>query len=171
LNANLGFVQKIKLAKRKRVELALAGTEWLMLVAVEFIFVNVVRSKEGAGNHDARGHYTVDKEMTHLTIDCIRKTVDQCTGVQDFLIFPSFGGTVTGFGSLPPGLLSVIVAIRASSNSQSIERLTCTNLNQLIGQVVSSPIESLRFGGARRRLHRVPDEFVPGARIPFQICS
>ena len=45
-------------------------------------------------NNYARGHYTIGKEIVDLVLDRIRKLADQCTGLQGFLIFHSFGGTL-----------------------------------------------------------------------------
>ncbi|MGH0139533.1 UNVERIFIED_CONTAM: hypothetical protein FKN15_005451 [Acipenser sinensis] len=60
----------------------------------------MITGKEDAANNYARGHYTIGKE----TID----PADQCTGLQGFLIFHSFGGgTGSGFTSLLMERLSV----------------------------------------------------------------
>lgn len=57
--------------------------------------------KEDAANNYARGHYTVGKEYIDTVIDRIRRLVDNCSSLQGFLIFHSFGGgTGSGFGSL-----------------------------------------------------------------------
>ena len=54
----------------------------------------MVPGKEDAANNYARGHYTVN-------FDCVGKLADNCTGLQGFLIFHSFGGgTGSGFTSL-----------------------------------------------------------------------
>jgi tubulin alpha len=45
-----------------------------------------------------RGHYTIGKEIIDNVIERIRKLSDQCSGLQGFLIFHSFGGG-TGKGS------------------------------------------------------------------------
>ena len=45
-------------------------------------------------NNYARGHYTIGKEIVDLVLDRIRKLADQCTGLQGFLIFHSFGGRI-----------------------------------------------------------------------------
>ena len=45
-------------------------------------------------NNYARGHYTIGKEIVDLVLDRIRKLADQCTGLQGFLIFHSFGGAL-----------------------------------------------------------------------------
>ena len=68
----------------------------------------MVSGKEDAANNYARGHYTVGKEIVDLVLDRIRKLADNCTGLQGFLIFHSFGGgTGSGFTSLLMERLSV----------------------------------------------------------------
>lgn len=50
---------------------------------------------------DARGHYTIGKEIVDGVIDKIRRVSDNCSSLQGFLIFHSFGGgTGSGFGAL-----------------------------------------------------------------------
>uniref|UniRef100_A0A3Q2CIE9 Tubulin alpha chain n=1 Tax=Cyprinodon variegatus TaxID=28743 RepID=A0A3Q2CIE9_CYPVA len=57
----------------------------------------LISGKEDAANNYARGHYTIGKELC-----------DQCTGLQGFLIFHSFGGgTGSGFTSLLMERLSI----------------------------------------------------------------
>jgi len=61
----------------------------------------LITGKEDAANNYARGHYTIGKEIVDIVLDRIRKLADQCTGLQGFLIFHSFGGgTGSGFASL-----------------------------------------------------------------------
>merc|ERR1712142_1417181 len=68
----------------------------------------MISGKEDAANNYARGHYTIGKEMVDAVLDRIRKLSDQCTGLQGFLIFHSFGGgTGSGFTSLLMERLSV----------------------------------------------------------------
>jgi len=68
----------------------------------------LITGKEDAANNYARGHYTIGKEIIDLVLDRIRKLADQCTGLQGFLIFHSFGGgTGSGFTSLLMERLSV----------------------------------------------------------------
>ncbi|CAH8856138.1 unnamed protein product [Trichobilharzia szidati] len=68
----------------------------------------LITGKEDAANNYARGHYTVGKEIIDLVMERIRKSADQCTGLQGFLIFHSFGGgTGSGFTSLLMERLSV----------------------------------------------------------------
>ena len=50
---------------------------------------------------DARGHYTVGKELIDPVMDKLRKLADNCSGLQGFFVFHSFGGgTGSGFGAL-----------------------------------------------------------------------
>ncbi|ORD94656.1 TBA [Enterospora canceri] len=62
---------------------------------------SLIAGKEDAANNYARGHYTAGQEMLEPALNAIRKIVDQCNGLQGFLIFHSFGGgTGSGFGAL-----------------------------------------------------------------------
>jgi len=68
----------------------------------------LISGKEDAANNYARGHYTVGKEIVDLCVERLRKQAEQCTGLQGFLIFHSFGGgTGSGFTSLLMERLSV----------------------------------------------------------------
>lgn len=68
----------------------------------------MITGKEDAANNYARGHYTIGKEVIDLTLDKIRKLTENCTGLQGFLVFHSFGGgTGSGFTSLLMERLSV----------------------------------------------------------------
>nr|BAK52334.1 alpha-tubulin [Chilomastix caulleryi] len=68
----------------------------------------LISGKEDAANNYARGHYTIGKEIVDLVLDRVRKLADNCTGLQGFIIFHSFGGgTGSGFGSLLMERLSV----------------------------------------------------------------
>ena len=61
----------------------------------------LISDKEDAANNYARGHYTVGKQVIDRLLDRIRLLADQCTGLQGFLLFHSFGGgTGSGFTSL-----------------------------------------------------------------------
>uniref|UniRef100_UPI00358E82AE tubulin alpha chain, testis-specific-like n=1 Tax=Myxine glutinosa TaxID=7769 RepID=UPI00358E82AE len=61
----------------------------------------LISGKEDAANNYARGHYTIGMHIVDLVLDRIRKQVDQCAGLQGFLIFHSLGGgTGSGFASL-----------------------------------------------------------------------
>ncbi|XP_050296727.1 tubulin alpha-8 chain-like [Anthonomus grandis grandis] len=68
----------------------------------------LISGKEDAANNYARGHYTVGKSISDQVSDRIRKLAEQCTGLQGFLVFHSFGGgTGSGFTSLLMERLSV----------------------------------------------------------------
>ena len=179
-----------------------------------------VSGKEDAANNYARGHYTVGKEIVDLVLDRIRKLADNCTGLQGFLIFHSFGGgTGSGFTSLLMERLSVDYGKRSKlefsiypapqvstavvepynsiltthttlehsdcafmvdneaiydicRRNLDIERPTYTNLNRLIGQIVSSITASLRFDGALNvDLTEFQTNLVPYPRIHFPLVS
>jgi tubulin alpha len=68
----------------------------------------MITGKEDASNNYARGHYTVGKELIDRVLDQIRRVADNCSGLQGFLVFHSFGGgTGSGFGALLMERLSV----------------------------------------------------------------
>merc|ERR1719284_1358306 len=61
----------------------------------------LIAGKEDAANNYARGHYTIGKELVDNVLDRVRRLSDNCSGLQGFLIFHSFGGgTGSGFTSL-----------------------------------------------------------------------
>ncbi|MEJ1277490.1 hypothetical protein NN561_008407 [Cricetulus griseus] len=67
-----------------------------------------ITGKEDAANNYAHGRYTTGKKITDLVLDRICKLADQCTGLQGFLVFYSFGGgTGSGFTPLLMEQLSV----------------------------------------------------------------
>ena len=62
---------------------------------------SLISGKEDAANNYARGHFTIGREIIDSVMDKIRKSTDQCNGLQGFLVFHSFGGgTGSGFTSL-----------------------------------------------------------------------
>jgi len=68
----------------------------------------LIYGQEGAANNYARGHYTVGKELIDGVMERTRKLADNCSGLQGFLIFHSFGGgTGSGFTSLLMERLSI----------------------------------------------------------------
>ncbi|VDP16015.1 unnamed protein product [Soboliphyme baturini] len=208
----------------------------------------LITGKEDAANNYARGHYTIGKEIIDVVMDRIRKLADNCTGLQGFLIFHSFGGgTGSGFTSLLMERLSVdygkksklefaiypapqvSTAVVEPYNSiltthttlehsdcafmvdneaiydicrayeilgavfteyhsiykksdghdfpyfrrnLDIDRPTYTNLNRLIGQIVSSITASLRFDGALNvDLTEFQTNLVPYPRIHFPLVT
>uniref|UniRef100_A0A8B9EUZ0 Tubulin alpha chain n=1 Tax=Anser cygnoides TaxID=8845 RepID=A0A8B9EUZ0_ANSCY len=180
----------------------------------------LISGKEDAANNYARGHYTIGKEIIDPVVDRARKMADQCSGLQGFLVFHSFGGgTGSGFTSLLMERLSVeyskksklefsvypapqvSTAVVEPYNSiltthttlehsdcsfmvdneaiydicrrnLDIERPTYTNLNRLIGQIVSSITASLRFDGALNvDLTEFQTNLVPYPRIHFPLAT
>ncbi|KAM3173214.1 hypothetical protein ACTXT7_012949 [Hymenolepis weldensis] len=66
-----------------------------------FHLSQLITGKEDAANNYARGYYTIGKSIIDLILDQIRKLTDNCSGLQGFLVFHSFGGgTGSGFTSL-----------------------------------------------------------------------
>lgn len=180
----------------------------------------LITGKEDAANNYARGHYTVGKEIIDKVVDRVRKLSDQCTGLQGFLVFHSFGGgTGSGFTSLllerlcvdfgkkaklefaiypSPKVSTAVVepynsiltthttlehtdcgfivdneAIYEICNKNlGIERPCYTNLNRLIGQIVSSITASLRFDGSLNvDLTEFQTNLVPYPRIHFPLVT
>ncbi|XP_045520512.1 tubulin alpha-8 chain-like isoform X3 [Pieris brassicae] len=61
----------------------------------------LITGKEDAANNYARGHYSTGREVLGPVMERVRKLADQCTGLQGFFVFHSFGGgTGSGFTSL-----------------------------------------------------------------------
>ncbi|KRZ80760.1 Tubulin alpha-3 chain [Trichinella papuae] len=155
----------------------------------------LITGKEDAANNYARGHYTIGKEIIDLVLDRIRRLAENCTGLQGFLIFHSFGGgTGSGFTSLlmeklssdygkksklefaiypaPQVSTAVVEPIEFFSRNLDIERPSYRNLNRLIGQIVSSITASLRFDGALNvDLTEFQTNLVPYPRIHFPLVT
>jgi len=61
----------------------------------------MITGKEDAASNYARGHYTIGKEKIDNVVDRIRRLADNCSGLQGFFVFHSFGGgTGSGLGAL-----------------------------------------------------------------------
>jgi tubulin alpha len=68
----------------------------------------MITGKEDAANNYARGHYTVGRELIDQVLNTVRRVADNCSGLQGFLVFHSFGGgTGSGFGALLMGHLDM----------------------------------------------------------------
>uniref|UniRef100_A0A8C6XKP0 Tubulin alpha chain n=1 Tax=Naja naja TaxID=35670 RepID=A0A8C6XKP0_NAJNA len=180
----------------------------------------LISGKEDAANNYARGHYTIGKEIIDTVLGRIRKMADQCSGLQGFLVFHSFGGgTGSGFTSLLMERLSVEYSKKSKlefsvypapqvstavvepynsiltthttlehsdcsfmvdneaiydicNRNLDVESPTYTNLNRLIGQIVSSVTASLRFNGALNvDLIEFQTNLVPYPRIHFPLTT
>ncbi|KAH0474990.1 MAG: hypothetical protein KVP17_004064 [Porospora cf. gigantea B] len=66
----------------------------------------MVDTQDGAANNFARGFYTVGKEIVDDVMEKLRKSVDQCAGLQGFIIYHAVGG---GTGSGLCALLSEMI--------------------------------------------------------------
>ena len=92
----------------------------------------LISGKEDAANNYARGHYTVGKDLIEGTTDRLRKMADQCSVLQGFLVFHSFGGgTGSGFASLLMERIQLTLGRRRSSGFRSI-RLHRFKINLLV---------------------------------------
>ena len=180
----------------------------------------MITGKEDAANNYARGHYTVGKEIIDLVMDRIQRLTENCSGLQGFLVFRSFGGgTGSGLSSLLLERLSleygkksklefavypapqVATAVVEPYNTiltahttmdhvdcafmvdneaiydicrrnLGIQKPTYTNLNRIIGQIVSSITASLRFEGALNvDLTEFQVNLVPYPRIHFPLAT
>lgn len=61
----------------------------------------LITGKEDAANNYARGHYSIGKEMIDIVMERCYKLAENCSGLQGFFVFHSFGGgTGSGFTSL-----------------------------------------------------------------------
>lgn len=61
----------------------------------------LIAGKEDAANNYARGHYSIGKEMLDVVMERLNKLAENCSGLQGFFLFHSFGGgTGSGFASL-----------------------------------------------------------------------
>ena len=62
---------------------------------------SMIVGREDAANNYARGHYTIGKEIIENVLENLRRMAENCSGLQGFLLFHSFGGgTGSGFGAL-----------------------------------------------------------------------
>nr|KAG5693801.1 hypothetical protein BaRGS_029431 [Batillaria attramentaria] len=130
---------------------------------------NTFFSETGAGKHVPRAVFVdleptvVDEEIVDLVLDRIRKLADQCTGLQGFLIFHSFGGgTGSGFTSLLMERLSVDYGKKSKLEFAVYPA----------PQIVSSITASLRFDGALNvDLTEFQTNLVPYPRIHFPLAT
>uniref|UniRef100_A0A1I7WYA9 Tubulin domain-containing protein n=1 Tax=Heterorhabditis bacteriophora TaxID=37862 RepID=A0A1I7WYA9_HETBA len=133
----------------------------------------LITGKEDAANNYARGHYTVGKasflfksEIIDIVLDRTRRLADNCSGLQGFLVFHSFGGgTGSEFSIYPAPQVSTSVVEPYNSvltthttlehsdcafmvdneaiydicrRNLDVERPSYSNLNRIISQVLFS---------------------------------
>ncbi|ELK36339.1 Tubulin alpha-1B chain [Myotis davidii] len=154
----------------------------------------LITGKEDAANNYARGHYTIGKEIIDLVLDRIRKLADQCTGLQGFLVFHSFGGgTGSGFTSLLMERLSVDYGKKSKlefsiypapqvstsavepynsilTTHTTLEHSDCAFM--VDNEIMSSITASLRFDGALNvDLTEFQTNLVPYPHIHFSLAT
>ncbi|KAJ8874307.1 hypothetical protein PR048_025153 [Dryococelus australis] len=152
----------------------------------------LITGKEDAANNYARGHYTIGKEIVDLVLDRIRKLADQLSvdygkkSKLEFAIYPApqvstavvepYNSILTTHTTLEHSDCAFMVDNEAiydiCRRNLDIERPTYTNLNRLIGQIVSSITASLRFDGALNvDLTEFQTNLVPYPRIHFPLVT
>ncbi|CAG5042639.1 unnamed protein product [Parnassius apollo] len=123
----------------------------------------LITGKEDAANNYARGHYSTGRDILDPVMERLRKLADQCTGLQGFFVFHSFGG---GTGS---GLTSLLMETLSDEFGKK------SKLEFAIypaPQVVSSITASLRFDGALNvDLTEFQTNLVPYPRIHFPLAA
>ncbi|KAH8098145.1 hypothetical protein JL720_1073 [Aureococcus anophagefferens] len=135
-------------------------------------------TREIQRHFNARGHYTIGKEIVDLVLDRIRKLADNCTGLQGFLASPtpsSGRNSVLGAARLEHTDVTFCLDNEAlydvCRRNLDIERPTYTNLNRLFAQVASS-LAALRFDGALNvDITEFQTNLVPYPRIHFMLTS
>ncbi|CAF1012677.1 unnamed protein product [Rotaria sp. Silwood1] len=102
----------------------------------------MITGKEDAANNYARGHYTVGKDIIDLVLDRMRKMTDQCTGLQGFLIFHSFGESENNMESIRQSYINIVnelnqelLAMKEQCEQADAEKQLLTN--QLENQSVT----------------------------------
>ncbi|KRX47531.1 Tubulin alpha chain [Trichinella murrelli] len=121
----------------------------------------LINGKEDAANNYARGHYTIGKEIIDL--------------VSTAVVEP-YNSILTTHTTLEHSDCAFMVDNEAiydiCRRNLDIERPTYTNLNRLIGQIVSSITASLRFDGALNvDLTEFQTNLVPYPRIHFPLVT
>ncbi|XP_051938078.1 tubulin alpha chain-like [Hippocampus zosterae] len=129
----------------------------------------MITGKEDAANNYARGHYTIGKAIIELVLDRIRKLVSTS-------VVEPYNSILTTHGTLEHFDCAFMVDNEAiydiCRRNLDIERPTYTNLNRLIGQIVSSITASLRFDGTQKvDLTEFQTNLVPYPRIHFPLAT
>ncbi|XP_019737902.1 tubulin alpha chain-like isoform X2 [Hippocampus comes] len=129
----------------------------------------MITGKEDAANNYARGHYTIGKAIIELVLDRIRKLVSTS-------VVEPYNSILTTHSTLEHFDCAFMVDNEAiydiCRRNLDIERPTYTNLNRLIGQIVSSITASLRFDGTQKvDLTEFQTNLVPFPRIHFPLAT
>ncbi|KAG2466879.1 TBA protein, partial [Polypterus senegalus] len=159
----------------------------------------LITGKEDAANNYARGHYTIGKEIIDPVLDRIRKmarftsllmerlSVDYGKKSKlEFSVYPApristavvepYNSILTTHTTLEHSDCAFMVDNEAifeiCNRNLDVERPSYTNLNRLIGQIVSSITASLRFDGALNvDLTEFQTNLVPYPRIHFPLVT
>ncbi|XP_014444049.2 LOW QUALITY PROTEIN: tubulin alpha-3 chain [Tupaia chinensis] len=145
----------------------------------------LITGKEDAANNYARGHYTIGKEIVDLVPD---RGLSVDYGKKSKLEFAIYPAPQVSTAVVEP--YNSILTTHTTEDSDcafmvdneaiydicrrnlDIERPTYTNLNRLIGQIVSSITASLRFDGALNvDLTEFQTNLVPYPRIHFPLAT
>ncbi|RXG63941.1 Tubulin alpha-1D chain [Armadillidium vulgare] len=125
----------------------------------------LITGKEDAANNYARGHYTIGKEIVDIVLERVATAVVE-----------PYNSILTTHTTLEHSDCAFMVDNEAiydiCRRNLDIERPTYTNLNRLIGQIVSSITASLRFDGALNvDLTEFQTNLVPYPRIHFPLVT
>merc|ERR1712141_132395 len=129
----------------------------------------LMAGKEDAANNNARGHYSIGKESK------LEFSVYPAPQVATAVVEP-YNSILTTHTTLEHSDCAFMVDNEAiydiCRRNLDIERPTYTNLNRLIGQIVSSITASLRFDGALNvDLNEFQTNLVPYPRIHFPLVT
>ncbi|OBZ77176.1 Tubulin alpha-1B chain [Grifola frondosa] len=129
----------------------------------------MISGKEDAANNYARGHYTVGKELLDPVMDKVRRLADNCTGLQGFFVFHSFGGKCKlEFCVYPaPQLSSSIVEPYNSvlTTHTTLEHSDCSFM-------LSPPSQRpCAYGSLNVDLNEFQTNLVPFPRIHFPVAT
>merc|ERR1712125_270305 len=145
----------------------------------------LISGKEDAANNFARGHYTIGKEIVDLVLDRLSVdygkksklsfTVWSCPQVATAVVEP-YNTVLCVHSLLEHTDVTIMMDNEAlydiCRRNLDIERPTYTNLNRLLGQVISSLTASLRFDGALNvDITEFQTNLVPYPRIHFMLSS
>ncbi|KAL7671890.1 hypothetical protein ACOME3_006792 [Neoechinorhynchus agilis] len=138
----------------------------------------LITGMEDAANNYARGHFSVGKSIIKPVMSRLRRMTEACDGLQavSVSIVEPYNAILTAHSTQEFADCSFMVDNEAIFNiccrNLRTERPTYTNLNRLIGQVVSSITASLRFDGALNvDINEFQTNLVPYPRIHFPLAS
>ncbi|KAE8751807.1 hypothetical protein FOCC_FOCC001656, partial [Frankliniella occidentalis] len=137
----------------------------------------LVSGKEDAASNFARGFYTVGREMVEVVLERIRVLTEDCGGLQiSPVIVEPYNAVLCTHGSLEIEDCCFVMDNEAvydiCDRHLDVPRPTYTNLNRLLGQVVSAVTASLRFEGCLNvDLVEFQTNLVPYPRLHFPLIT